>query len=111
MARLTVKGTDTTLEVGAGDAVKVGRDASNEIPLPDEGKASRRHCQIMGVPSGNTVHYEVAPTSVSLCRCGSTKKRSPKAPLSNDCRQTLARYPLTWNRHRPAPPPGHPSVS
>ena len=59
MARLTVKGTDTIIDVGSGQSVKIGRDASNEIPLPDEGKASRRHCQIMGVPSGNTVQFEL----------------------------------------------------
>ena len=59
MARLTVKGTDKIVEVGAGQSVKVGRDPTNEIPLPDEGKASRRHCQIMGIPSGAAVQYEL----------------------------------------------------
>ena len=61
MARLIVKNGDDvqTFELALGEAMKVGRDASNEIALPDEGKASRRHCQIIGVRSGGAVAYEV----------------------------------------------------
>lgn len=40
----------------AGDPVTVGRDASNTVPLEGEGKASRRHCQIVPVAGGG---YEV----------------------------------------------------
>jgi len=60
MARLIVvsgapDGGDRTVEL-KGDAVTIGRDASNAVALDKEGKASRRHCQVTPVSGGA---YEV----------------------------------------------------
>jgi pSer/pThr/pTyr-binding forkhead associated (FHA) protein len=48
MARLIVAagGSEQTIELVAGKALVVGRDPTNDIPLPDERQASRRHCEI-----------------------------------------------------------------
>lgn len=43
-----------TVDLGA-EAVTIGRDATNTVPLETEGKASRRHCQVVPVEGG----YEV----------------------------------------------------
>ncbi|MGE0191678.1 MAG: FHA domain-containing protein [Planctomycetota bacterium] len=59
MARLIVNDGQQVVELAAGQSVKIGRDAANEIPLPDESKASRRHCQILGVNSAGVTRYEV----------------------------------------------------
>ena len=59
MARLIVNDGEQVVDLSAGQSVKIGRDAANEIPLPDETKASRRHCQIVGVNSGGVTRYEV----------------------------------------------------
>lgn len=59
MARLIVNDGEQVVDLSAGQSVKIGRDAANEIPLPDETKASRRHCQIIGVNSGGVTRYEV----------------------------------------------------
>ena len=69
MARLivTVGGSERTIELVPGKALVVGRDASNDIPLPDERQASRRHCEVRSsLPRGfavggtSAVGWEVA---------------------------------------------------
>ena len=69
MARLVIRanGDERTVDLAPGEAVKIGRDDANDIALPDEGKASRRHCQVTGVKSGGTTKYE-------LTDLGSTNK-------------------------------------
>jgi pSer/pThr/pTyr-binding forkhead associated (FHA) protein len=54
MARLTVTSGEgvRTLELARGTTLSVGRDPTNEIALPDERKASRRHCQVLSRPEG-----------------------------------------------------------
>ena len=48
MAKLIVTGAgpDQTLDLKPGAVVTVGRDPSNTLALPDEKRASRRHCRI-----------------------------------------------------------------
>ena len=63
MARLIVKsedGSSTTLELKPGDAVGIGRDPDNQIPLPDARGASRKHARITGVPSGGNLAWELS---------------------------------------------------
>lgn len=63
MARLIVKsedGSSNTLELKPGDAVGIGRDADNQIPLPDARGASRKHCRITSVPSGGSLVWELS---------------------------------------------------
>lgn len=54
MARLIVDsaGTERTLELEAGKAVSVGREPSNDVALPEERQASRRHCEFRFSGSG-----------------------------------------------------------
>lgn len=61
MARLIVNdgSNERVVELAPGASVKIGRDAANEIPLPDETKASRRHCQVLGIATGGVTRYEV----------------------------------------------------
>ncbi len=66
MARLIVN-DGRSVELAVGEAVKIGRDPTNEIALPDESKASRRHCQVIGVRAGAATRYE-------LTDLGSTNK-------------------------------------
>ena len=61
MARLLVKTDDGThtVELKPGDAVGLGRDPENQVPLPDARGASRKHCRIAGVPSGGRLAWEL----------------------------------------------------
>ncbi|MDJ0520437.1 MAG: FHA domain-containing protein [Planctomycetota bacterium] len=61
MARLIVKtdaGTET-IELRPTDAVGIGRDADNQIPLPDARGASRKHCRVAATPSGGGLAWEL----------------------------------------------------
>lgn len=63
MARLIVKsedGSSTTLELKPGDAIGIGRDPENQIPLPDARGASRKHCRITSVPAGGNLQWELS---------------------------------------------------
>jgi len=62
MARLIVKTDEgsNTLELKPGDAVGIGRDPENQIPLPDTRGASRKHCRITSVPSGGSLAWEMS---------------------------------------------------
>jgi pSer/pThr/pTyr-binding forkhead associated (FHA) protein len=61
MARLIVKtedGTDT-VELKPGNAVGVGRDADNQVPVPSARGASRKHCRITSVPAAGGLAWEL----------------------------------------------------
>lgn len=62
MARLIVKTGEgsETVELTTGSAVRIGRDPSNEIPLPQERQASRHHCRIAAVQTAGQVSWEVS---------------------------------------------------
>ncbi len=66
MARLIVQNAEgaaasdaTPVELKPGDAVGSGRDADNQIPLPDTRGVSRKHCRITAVPSGGGMAWEL----------------------------------------------------
>ncbi|NNF59345.1 MAG: FHA domain-containing protein, partial [Rhodothermaceae bacterium] len=61
MARLIVKTEDgsETVELKPGDAIGIGRDEENQIPVPDARGASRKHCRIAAVPSGGGMAWEL----------------------------------------------------
>lgn len=61
MARLilTQDGEERTIELSTTDATGIGRDATNTIPLDGDGKASRRHCQIMPLKRDGRLIFEV----------------------------------------------------
>lgn len=54
MARLIVNsgGAEHSVELKPGKAVSVGREPANDVPLPDERQASRRHCEVRQAGSG-----------------------------------------------------------
>lgn len=63
MARLIVKSgsAERTIELDPRTPVGVGRDAANELPLPEEGLGiSRRHCRLAPTPRGGHVAWEVS---------------------------------------------------
>ncbi|MDA1194616.1 MAG: FHA domain-containing protein [Planctomycetota bacterium] len=61
MARLIVKteGDARTLELKPGDSIGIGRDADNQLPVPDARGASRKHCRITSVPVGGGLAWEL----------------------------------------------------
>ncbi len=71
MARLivAVSGNEQTVELVAGKALVVGRDASNDIPLPDERQASRRHCEVRSTPARGS-----SPAGWEVADLGATNK-------------------------------------
>ena len=62
MARLILKTDDgtETVDLAVGTPVHIGRDASNELPLPDARGASRKHCRIAAVQAGGVVSWELS---------------------------------------------------
>lgn len=54
MARLIVasSGAERTVELTPGKALSVGREPANDIPLPEERQASRRHCEVRQTEAG-----------------------------------------------------------
>lgn len=58
MARLIINagGAERTVELTPGKPLSVGREPTNDVPLPDERQASRRHCEVRSAGAG----WEVA---------------------------------------------------
>jgi pSer/pThr/pTyr-binding forkhead associated (FHA) protein len=65
MARLIVAagGAERTLELTPGKPFSVGREASNDVPLPDERQASRRHCEVRPLPVGGWEVVDLGATN------------------------------------------------
>jgi pSer/pThr/pTyr-binding forkhead associated (FHA) protein len=80
MARLIVKtdeGTET-VDLSVGTPAHIGRDESNEIPLPTSRGASRKHCRIAAVQSGGVVSWE-------LTDLGATNKTRVNGKPADKC--------------------------
>lgn len=78
MARLIVAmgGTERTLELEPGKALSVGREASNDVPMPDERQASRRHCEVRSLPTGGWEVVDLGATNKTRVNGVPTDRRA-----------------------------------
>ena len=78
MARLIVAsgGAERTLELTPGKALSVGREPSNDVPLPEERQASRRHCEVRPLAAGGWEVVDLGATNKTRVNGAPTDRRA-----------------------------------
>jgi pSer/pThr/pTyr-binding forkhead associated (FHA) protein len=78
MARLIVGsgGESRTVELAPGKALSVGRDPTNDIPLPEERGSSRRHCEVRPAAGGGWEVIDLGATNKTRVNGSAVDRRA-----------------------------------